>query len=193
MAFFGLFSHFLTVLANAAATGIPFVENAAVVVLGVLEIIKVQIDFHNGAIDAAKINDDMENGNLILEQTCTMFNFMETKSNEVNRKLDELLCPFGPGAGGAAFTALCQGCVAINQDCNSAVDQCIKDKMPPSLTLQTPIPDKSFKSTNEACQLLQQKVIVYSDCATEFQTEIQLQNRPDYCDCEFQVRTADVH
>ena len=237
--------YFPAIVALAAVSGIPFGESVMAAVLAPLEIINNQIDYHNGAIDAAEINAGMENGNLILEQTCQMFNFMETEFNEVNakidqangkldqangkldqanekidqangkldqanekldqangkldqanakldqanQKLDKLLCPFGPD--GATFTALRQGCDGVDQDCNGVVDECSEDKVSPSLTLRTPIPDKSFRSTNEALQFLQENVIISDDCAAEFQTSFVLLSEPNCCDCEFQVTTAD--
>ena len=217
--------YFPAIIALGIVSGVPLAESAAATVLAPLEVIKNQIDFHNGAIDAAEINASMENGNLILEQTCEMFNFMETEFNEVdakldqanvkldqaneklnqanakldqvnakldqaNQKLDDLLCPFGPD--GAAFNALRQGCDAVDQDCNGVVDECAEDKVPPSLTLQTPIPDKPFKSTDEALQFLQENVIVSDDCAVEFGTAFELLSEPSCCDCEFQVTTVDA-
>jgi hypothetical protein len=107
----------------------------------------------------------------------------------MTQKLDKLLCPFGPD--GATFTALRQGCDGVDQDCNGVVDECSEDKVPPSLTLRTPIPDKSFRSTDEARQFLQENVIISDDCAAEFQTSFVLLSEPNCCDCEFQVTTAD--
>jgi hypothetical protein len=58
--------------------------------------------------------------------------------------------------------------------------------------LQTPIPDKSFRSTNEACQFLQVKLIISDDCAAEFLTDFELLSGSNCCDCVFQVTTADA-
>ena len=179
--------------------------------LAALDIVFGQISFQDSLIDSSHIQATFTNVNAILDQTCSMidqtqslednmttrFNAVDGKLEEAiakldqaNAKLDELLCPFG--TGGATFTALRQGCDAIDQDCNGVVDECAEDKVPPSLILQTPIPDKSFKSTDEARQFLQENIIASDDCAAEFQTEIQLQNGPDCCDCVFRVTTADV-
>ncbi|KAL3781568.1 hypothetical protein ACHAW5_002577 [Stephanodiscus triporus] len=209
-------------LAETASAGTCLgIKVGAHVLLAALEILTDQINFHDSGIDGSEILATFQNTGLILEQTCEMFTLMEiideklnqanakldqanakldqanakldqanAKLDQANAKLDDLLCPFGPE--GATFTALRQGCDAIDQNCDGVVDECTEDKVPPSLTLRTPIPDKSFKSTDEARQFLQENVIASDDCAAEFQTEIQLQNGPDCCDCVFRVRTADV-
>jgi len=162
-------------IANAACVAAKVVLNEAVVAL---ETIADQISFHDGGIDSSEIAATLENTIIILDQTCSM-----------TQKLDKLLCPFGPD--GATFTALRQGCDGVDQDCNGVVDECSEDKVPPSLTLRTPIPDKSFRSTDEARQFLQENVIISDDCAAEFQTSFVLLSEPNCCDCEFQVTTAD--
>ena len=193
-------------------------RGAAAIPKAVLEITNTQINFQDGLINSSKILATFQNTNLILDQTCSMIaqtqsleDTMNTRFNDVdealqhanakldqanakldqaNQKLDEILCPFGPG--GATFNALRQGCDGVDQDCNAVVDECAEDKVPPSLTLQTPIPDKPFKSTDEACRFLQENVIVSDDCAVEFVTEIGLPSDLSCCDCEFQVTTADA-
>jgi hypothetical protein len=126
-----------------------------------------------------------ENTNIILDQTCNAitqtqsledttnarFNDVDAKLDQANAKLekanakldqangklDDLLCPFGPR--GATFTSLRLGCDTVDQNCNGVVDECAEDKVPPSLTLRTPIPEKSFKSTDEARQSLQENIL----------------------------------
>jgi hypothetical protein len=155
------------------------VKVAAATTLAALEIATDQISFHDGGIDSSEIAATLENTNNIIDQTCT-----------ITGMLDEILCPWGPG--GSTFTVLRQGCDATDQNCDGEVDECAEDKVPPSLTLHTTIPDKSFKSTDEAFQFLQENLIVSDDCAVEFVTQIELPSDPSCCNCEFKVTTADV-
>ena len=147
--------------------------------LAALEIATDQISFHDGGIDSRKIAATLENTNNIFDQTCT-----------ITGMLDELLCPWGHG--GSIFTVLCQGCDATDQNCDGEVDECAEDKVPPSLTLQTTISDKLFKSTDEAFQFLQENLIICDDCAVEFVTRIESPSDPSCCNCEFKVTTTDM-
>jgi hypothetical protein len=167
-------------LEEVATAGVCIaVKVAAYGLLASLEIVNDQISFHDGGIDSSEIAATLENTENIIDQTCT-----------ITGMLDKLLCPFGNG--GPPFTVLRQGCDTTDQDCNGVVDECAEDKVPPSLTLQTAIPDKPFKSTNEAHQFLQEHLIVSDDCAVEFVTDIVLLSDASCCNCEFKVTTADV-
>jgi exonuclease VII small subunit len=147
-----------------------------------------KLDQANEKLDQA--NEELDQANEKLDQANQKLDQANQKLDQANEKLDDLLCPFGPG--GATFTALRQGCDAIDQDCNKVFDECAEDKVPPLLTLQTSIPDKPFKSIEEARQFLQENVVESDDCAVEFSTQIVLQSEPNCCDCVFQVDTADV-
>lgn len=147
-----------------------------------------KLDQANQKLDQANLK--LDEAILKLDQANEKLDQANRKLDQANEKLDDLLCPFGPN--GATFTALRQGCDAIDQDCNKVVDECSEDKVPPSLTLRTSIPDKPFKSIEDARQFLQENVVESDDCAVEFSTQIVLQSEPNCCDCTFQVNTADV-
>jgi hypothetical protein len=198
-------------IAIAASFGACLVaKTGTAVLLGSLEILQIQIGFHDDGIDNVEILATFENTNLILKQTCSIigqvdsFEMSVTKRfdqvdaalkgikdgvDQANEKLDRLLCPFGPEPG-ALFTVLGQGCDATDQNCNNVTDECAEDKVPPSIALKVPPPAIPFKSTDDALAFLSENVIVSDDCAVKFLTSFALLSEPNCCDCQFQV-TAD--
>jgi hypothetical protein len=181
-------------------------KTAAAVALGVVEIVSNQLAFHDGGIDSAEIAATLENSNRILDQTCSVLGQVNQanqkldqanqkldeanrKLDQANQKLDKLLCPFGTTPG---FTALGQGCDAIDQNCNGETDECAEDNVPPSIVLKEAIPDIPFKSTDDALAFLSENVVVSDDCAVSLRTTFQLLSGSNCCNCQFQVRAEDA-
>ena len=72
---------------------------------------------------------------------------------------------------------------------NNVTDECMEDKVPPSILLMVLPPNIPFKSTNDTRAFLVENVIVSDDCAVNFV----LQSEPNCCNCQFNVTVANEH
>jgi hypothetical protein len=147
----------------------------------------LKFDTIQGGIDEAQRK--LDNLQESLEEAQRKLDSIQQGVDQANEKLDELLCPFGDNPG---FTALRQGCDAIDQNCNGVRDECAEDNIPPTIALTIPFPDVPFKSTELAEAFLEENVQVSDDCAANFDTQISLLSEPDCCECQFQVTTQDT-
>jgi hypothetical protein len=169
------------------------IRGAAAVVLSTFEITLNQIDFHDSGIDSSEIAATLANAETLVEQTCTMLELLlviEEGVEEANEKLDKLLCPWGPS--GVTFCVAGQGCDGHDQNCDSVVDECSEDNVPPTLTLTRPIPDTPFRNVADARQFLMESIVASDDCACNLDTTYTLQSGVDCCDCIFRVTTVDT-
>mmetsp|Transcript_21789 Transcript_21789/g.47555 ORF Transcript_21789/g.47555 Transcript_21789/m.47555 type:complete len:1001 (+) Transcript_21789:167-3169(+) len=66
-----------------------------------------------------------------------LFNYQQINYDNgqfANEKLNEIICPYGPD--GPDFITRGQGCDGVDQNCDCIVDDCLEDKIPPTITLE---------------------------------------------------------